>query len=47
MYTKNFIVYNHRQSKEVKHVCEIVPDISVAVFAVAFGVETVGLCDPT
>ena len=47
MYTENLIVYNHGQSKEVEHVCEIVPDISVAVFAVAFGVETVGLCDPT
>ena len=47
MYTENFIVYNHGQSKEVEHVCEIVPDISIAVFAVAFGVETVGLSDPT
>ena len=47
MYAEYFIIYNHGQSKEVEHVCEIVPDISVAVFAVAFSVETVRLCDAT
>ena len=47
MYAEYFIIYNHGQSKEVEHVREIVPDISVAVFAVAFSVETVRLCDAT
>ena len=47
MYAEYFIIYNHGQSKEVEHVREIVPDVSVAIFAVTFSVETVGLCDAT
>lgn len=39
-----YLVVDHDgQREEVEHVGEVVPDVGVAVFAVAFGVEAIGL----
>lgn len=43
--TEDLVIYNNTQSKKIEHVGEIVPDIGVAVFSSAFGVETVRLRD--
>lgn len=41
------VVYDDAEGEEVEHVCEVVPDIGVAVFPGTFCVEAVGLGDPT
>ena len=43
MDTEDAVVDDDGEGQEVEHVCEIVPDVCVAVFAVAFRVEAVGL----
>jgi hypothetical protein len=45
MHAEDFVVYDDRQSKKVEHVCEVVPDVCIAIFAITFGVEPVGLCN--
>lgn len=45
VHTKDLVVDDDGEGEEVEHVGEVVPDIGVAVFAVAFSVETVGLGD--
>ena len=47
MHTEYLIIDHDGQGKEVEHVGEVVPDIGVAVFAVAFGVKAIGLCYTT
>ena len=44
MDTEYLVVDHHGQGEEVEHVGEVVPDVGVAVFAVAFGVKAIGLC---
>ena len=44
MHTEDLVVDHDGQGEEVEHVCEVVPDVGVAVFAVAFGVEAIRLC---
>lgn len=41
--TEDLVIYNNAQSKKIEHVGEVVPDIGVAVFSSALGVETVRL----
>ena len=41
MHTKDLIVDDHAQGKEVEHVCKVMPDIGIAIFAIALGVEAV------
>lgn len=43
VYTKDLVVDDHGESKEVEHVCEIVPNVGVAIFAGALGIEAIGL----
>lgn len=43
MHTEDCVVDYYRQSEVVEHVGEVVPDVGVAVFARALGVEAVGL----
>lgn len=43
MHAEDLVVDHDGQREEVEHVREVVPDVGVAVFAVAFGVEAVGL----
>ena len=45
VYTKNLVVDDHTEGKKVEHVGEIVPDVGVAVLAIALGIETVRLGD--
>ena len=45
MHAEDLVVDDDREGEEVEHVGEVVPDVRVAVFAVAFGVEAVGLGD--
>ena len=42
---EDLVVDDDGEGEEVEHVGEVVPDVGVAVFAVAFGVEAVGLGD--
>lgn len=44
MHAEYLVVDNDGEGEEIEHVGEVVPDVRIAVFAVAFGVETVGLC---
>lgn len=41
MDAEDLIVDDDGERKEVEHVGEIVPDVRIAVFAIAFGVESV------
>ena len=43
MHTEDLVVDDDAEGQEVEHVGEVVPDVCVAVLAVAFRVETVGL----
>lgn len=43
MYTEDVVVYDDGKCEEVEHVCEVVPDVGVTIFAAALGVKTVGL----
>lgn len=45
MHTEDLVVDDDAEGEEVEHVGEVVPDVGVAVFASAFGVEAVGLGD--
>lgn len=45
VHAKDLIVDYHAKREEVEHVCEIVPNVGIAVFSSAFGVEAVGLGD--
>lgn len=45
VHAKDLIVDYHTKSEEVEHVSEIVPDVGIAVFPSAFGVEAIGLGD--
>lgn len=45
MNAKDLIVDHHGQREEVEHIREVMPDVRVAVFPRAFGVEAVGLGD--
>lgn len=45
MHAKDLVIYDNTECEEVEHVGEVVPDISVAVFARALGVEAIGLGD--
>lgn len=42
---EDLVVDHHAQGEEVEHVGEVVPDVGVAVFPDALGVEAIGLCD--
>ena len=41
MHAKYLIVDHHREGEEIEHVGEVMPDVRVAVFAVAFGVKAI------
>lgn len=41
------VVYDDAEGEEIEHVCEVVPDVGVAVFPGTFCVKAVGLGDPT
>jgi hypothetical protein len=43
VYAEDLVVNHHREREVVEHVGKIVPDISIAVFPTAFGVEAVRL----
>ena len=43
VHAKYLVVDDDREGEEVEHVGEVVPDVGVAVLAVALGVEAVGL----
>lgn len=45
MDTENLVIDHDAEGKEIEHVREVMPDVGVAVFSCAFGVETVGLGD--
>lgn len=45
MDAEDIVIYDDRKCKEIEHVCEIVPDIRIAVFPATFCVEAVRLCD--
>ena len=47
VHAEYLVVDDDGEGEEVEHVGEVVPDVGVAVFAVAFGVEAVGLGDAT
>ena len=47
MDTEYLVVDDNTQGKEIKHIREVVPDISVAIFSGTLGVETIRLCDST
>lgn len=47
MDAEDLVVDDDAEGEEVEHVREVVPDVGVAVFAIAFGVEAVGLGDAT
>lgn len=47
MHAEDLIVDDDTEGEEVEHVCEVVPDVGIAVFAGALGVEAVGLGDAT
>ena len=44
MHAKYLVIDHDGEGEEIEHVGEVVPNVGVAVFAVAFGVEAVGLC---
>ena len=41
--TEDLVVDDHAEGQKIEHIGEIVPDICVAVFAGALGIEAVGL----
>ena len=45
MHAENLVIDHDGKGEEIEHVGEVMPDIGVAVFAVAFGIEAVGLRD--
>ena len=45
VHAEYLVVDDDREGEEVEHVGEVVPDVGVAVFAIAFGVEAIGLGD--
>ena len=46
MHAENLVVDHDGKGEEIEHVGEVMPDIGVAVFAVAFGIKAIGLCHP-
>lgn len=42
--TENLVIYHDAECKEIKHVCEVVPDVGVTILARAFSVEAIRLC---
>lgn len=46
MHAEYLVVDHDGEGEEIEHVGEVVPHVGVAVFAIAFGVKAVGLCDP-
>jgi hypothetical protein len=45
VYAEYLVIYHHTQGEEVEHVCEVVPDVGVAIFPSALRVEPVRLCN--
>ena len=45
MNAKDLVADDNAQSQEVEHVREVMPDVGAAIFACAFRVEAVRLCD--
>lgn len=45
MNAKDLITYDHAQRQVVEHISKVVPDVGAAVFASAFGIEAIRLCD--
>ena len=45
MDTKDLIIYDHTKGEEIEHVREIMPDVRIAIFSVAFRIEAVRLGD--
>lgn len=45
VHAEYLIIDDHAKSEEVEHICEIVPDVGIAIFPSAFGVEAIGLGD--
>lgn len=45
MDAEDLIIDDHAQGQKVEHVRKIMPNISIAVFSRAFGIEAVGLSD--
>lgn len=43
MDAKNLVVDNYAQGEKIEHISEIMPNICVAVFAGALGIEAIGL----
>lgn len=41
MYAEDLVVDHDGQSEKVKHVCEVVPHVRIAVFSAAFRVEAI------
>ena len=46
MHAENLVVDHDGKGEEIEHVGEVMPDIGVAIFAVAFGIKAIGLCYP-
>ena len=44
VHAKYLVVDHDGESEKIKHVREVVPNVGVAIFAIALGVETIGLC---
>ncbi len=45
VYTEYPVVNNHGQCQKVEHVCEVCPDMRIAVLPKAFSIESVRLGD--
>ena len=43
MDTEDLVIDDHAQGQEVKHICEVMPYIGIAVFPGTFGIKAVGL----
>jgi len=45
MNAEYLIIDDDTECQKIEHICEIMPDIGVAIFPRTFGVETVRLCN--
>lgn len=43
MNAEYIVVNDYTQGEKIEHVCEVVPHVGIAIFAVAFCVESIGL----
>lgn len=43
--TKDLIVDDHAQCEEIEHVRKVMPNVGVAIFPCALGIEAIGLRD--